>query len=105
MTSFQERTKAIILSCISVTQLLHVSVFTQKKNQPLRPFEKEIFSHSMDFLRSLLGLITQPTLKGVAPAGNLNYIFMGQNMSELQNNLGELSMRQKLFKTAKPYRP
>ena len=38
---------------------------------------------------------------GVASAGNLNHIFTGKTGQNGKNNLGELSIRQKLFKTTK----
>ena len=44
---------------------------------------------------------SRPTLKGVAPAGNLNHILTGKMGQYGKKVLGELSMRQKLFKTAK----
>ena len=52
--------------------------------------------------RAPLDLITRPILKGVAPAGNLKRVFTGKSGQNRKKNLGELSMRQKLFKTAKP---
>ena len=51
--------------------------------------------------RALLDFITRPILKGVAPAGNLKRVFTGKSSQNRKNFLGELSMRQKLFKTAK----
>ena len=47
--------------------------------------------------RALLDFITRPILKGVAPAGK----FHREIGSKQEKNSGELSMRQKLFKTAK----
>ena len=40
-------------------------------------------------------------LKGVAPAGNLSHILTGKMGQNGKKFLGGLSMRQKLFKTAK----
>ena len=74
MTSFQERTKAIKLSCRSVIQLLRVSVLAclPRKNQPIHPFEREIFSYSMNYKymlftsgRSVLGK-TVPDILDIA---------------------------------------
>ena len=87
-----------------------------EKNQPLRPFEKEIFSYSMNYKlkfffpevtsrparpRTLLDFINRPILKGVAPAGNLKRVFTGKSGQNRKKILGELCMRQKLIKTAK----
>ena len=119
MTSVQERTKAIMLSCRSVIQLLGVSVFTQKQNQPLRPFEKEIFPYSMDYKSSsflkwrqgltrprvLLGLFTRPTVKGVAPGGNLNHIFTGKTGQNEKKYFGSYLCVRNYSKLQKPYRP
>ena len=44
---------------------------------------------------------SRPTLKGVAPAGNLSHILTGKMGQNGKYFLGGLSMRQKLFKTAK----
>ena len=44
---------------------------------------------------------SRPTLKGVAPAGYLSHILTGKMGQNGKNFLGGLSMRQKLFKTAK----
>ena len=51
--------------------------------------------------RALLDFINRPILKGVAPAGNLKRVFTGKSGQNRKKNLGELSMGQKLFKTAK----
>ena len=51
--------------------------------------------------RTLLDFINRPILKGVAPAGNLKRVFTGKSGQNRKNILGELCMRQKLFKTAK----
>ena len=45
--------KGLKLSCFHAYQSHNycmLACLPRKKNQPLRPFEKEIFSHSMDFL-------------------------------------------------------
>ena len=41
----------------------------------------------------------------MAPAGNLKRVFTGKSGQNRKKILGELCMRQKLFKTAKPFRP
>ena len=51
--------------------------------------------------RTLLDFFNRPILKGVAPAGNLSHILTGKMDQNGKNFLGGLSMRQKLFKTAK----
>ena len=51
--------------------------------------------------RTLLDFINRSILKGVAPAGNLKRVFTGKSGQNRKNFLGELCMRQKLFKTAK----
>ena len=51
--------------------------------------------------RALLDFTIWPILKGVAPAGNLKHVFTRKSGQNRKKNLGELSMRQKLFKTAK----
>ena len=51
--------------------------------------------------RTLLDFINRPILKGVAPAGNLKRVFTGKSGQKRKKILGELCMRQKLFKTAK----
>ena len=50
--------------------------------------------------RAILDFNTQPILKGVAPAGNLKRVSTGKS-GQNRKKMGELSMRQKLFKTAK----
>ena len=80
---------------LHVTQILCDKFICCKTGTP-RPFEKEI-SYSMDCKnyscltrpRALLGLITRPTLKGMASAGNLNHIFTGENGSEWETNFGK----------------
>ena len=52
--------------------------------------------------RAPLNFITRPILKGVAPSENLKRVFTGKSGQNRKKSLGELSMRQKLFKTAKP---
>ena len=44
---------------------------------------------------------SRPTLKSVAPAGNLNYIFTRKTGQTGEKCFGELHMRHKPFKTAK----
>ena len=51
--------------------------------------------------RTLLDFINRPILKGVAPAGNVKRVFTGKSGQNGKKNLGELCMRQKLFKTVK----
>ena len=51
--------------------------------------------------RTLLDFINWPILKGVAPAGNMKRVFTEKSGQKRKKNLGELCMRQKLFKTAK----
>ena len=42
---------------------------------------------------------SRPTLKGLAPAGNLNYIFTGKTVKTGKNFLESYLLHQKLFKT------
>ena len=93
-----------MLSNKSVIQLLRVSVFTQKKISASRSFRKRnllffngvfkfFFPEMMsqpDYIRprALLGLITQPTLKGVALAGNLNDVLIGKTGQNDKKFLG-----------------
>ena len=61
----------------------------------------------MTWLRALLGLITRPTLKGVAPAGNLNHIFMGkigQNGKKIGTVIDASETIQNCKKFYRPYR-
>ena len=51
--------------------------------------------------RTLLDFINRPILKGVVPAGNLKRVFTGKSGQNRKKIFGELSTRQKLFKTAK----
>ena len=116
VTSFQERTKVVKLSCRSVIQLLRVIVFTQRKInlnfKALRKINLLLFNELQKFFfpeltsrparrRTLLDFINRPILKGVAPAGNLKRVFTGKLSQNRKKILGELCMRHKLFKTAK----
>ena len=104
MTSFQERNKAIVLSCRSVVQFLRVYSET---NQHIRPFKKEIFSYSMNSMnykssfflkwrhgltrpRALLDLITGPTFKGRGSSGKFEPHFHGGNGSEQEKHFGRV---------------
>ena len=49
VTTFQERTKVVKLSCRSVDTIIACYRVYPEKNQPLRPFEKEIFSYAMNY--------------------------------------------------------
>ena len=49
--------------------------------------------------RTLLDFINWPILKGVAPVGTLKRVFTGKSGQNRKKFLGELCMRQKLFKT------
>ena len=74
-------------------------MFTQKKNQPLRPFKIEIFSYSK--AQGSCRLDHSANLKGRGFSGKFEPHFHRENGSEQEKFLRELSMRQKLFKTAK----
>ena len=96
--------KKVILRCIGLCFNYHHLYLLSRLDQPLIqriPAGLSSTVACLDITQFSWPLDQSANLKGCVSSGNLNDIFTGKTSQNGKKNLGELSMCQKLFKTAK----